>query len=239
MIKMARYPIIKIGTSGYNYFWNEGKPSQFKWYINQGFKTVEINATFYSFPFKSWVNSWKKAPEDFDFSIKVNRIVTHMARLSEKGVEIFDKFKNSLKEIEERIVFWLFQMPPTFIFREKNLERIINFFKKVRIGGKAVIEFRDSSWWNEEVIKTFEENDLIFCSVDSPELPNDILKINEIIYLRMHGRREWYADIYDERELDEIVEKIKKAKPKICYIYLNNDHGMLPNAKYLIKKFYL
>jgi Uncharacterized conserved protein len=100
------------------------------------------------------------------------------------------------------------------LFLGKKFRKDNKFFKKVRIGGKAVIEFRDSSWWNEEVIKTFEENDLIFCSVDSPELPNDILKINEIIYLRMHGRREWYADIYDERELDEIVEKIKKRSRK-------------------------
>jgi uncharacterized protein YecE (DUF72 family) len=231
--------IVRIGTSGYNYFWNEGKPSQFQWYVNQGFKTVEINATFYSFPFKSWINSWKKAPKDFDFSIKVNRSITHLSRLSEKGVELFNKFRNNLKEIEDKISFWLFQMPPTFIYEEKNLQRILNFFKKVKLENKAVIEFRDPSWWNEKVIKIFEENYLIFCSVDSPELPNDILKINEVTYLRMHGRREWYADIYEEKELDEIVEKIFKLKPKICYIYLNNDHGMLPNSKYLIEKFNL
>ncbi|MGA7368230.1 MAG: hypothetical protein WBX01_03810 [Nitrososphaeraceae archaeon] len=41
---------IRIGTSGYTYSWNERRPSPFKWYINQGLNSVEINASYYRFP---------------------------------------------------------------------------------------------------------------------------------------------------------------------------------------------
>ncbi len=56
---------VRIGTSGYNYSWNRCK-DKFRWYIDKGFKTVEINASFYSFPSKTWINTWLDAPEWFD-----------------------------------------------------------------------------------------------------------------------------------------------------------------------------
>jgi len=228
--------LFKIGTSGYNYFWNEGKPSQFEWYLKQGFNTVEINATFYSFPFNSWINSWSKAPDYFDFSIKVNRIITHYTRLSEKGINIFKNFQKKFEKIKDKISFWLFQMPPTFQFNEKNLKKIENFFNNLDIYDKAVIEFRDISWWNDETFAFLEGIGVIFCSVDSPELPRDIIKTKNRIYLRLHGREEWYNYVYTNEELDLILNKIYSLNPKLCYIYLNNDTGMLVNGKYFLKK---
>lgn len=68
-----------IGTSGYWYKWNIGK-SLF-WYIEQGFKTVEINSTFYRFPYASMVKGWSSAPEGFIFSVKVNRSISHYSKL--------------------------------------------------------------------------------------------------------------------------------------------------------------
>lgn len=230
--------IVKIGTSGYNYFWNEGKPTSFKWYLKQGFNTVEINATFYSFPYRSWIKSWLDVPEYFDFSIKVNKIITHYLRLSDKSIATFQKFKDKLKEIEHKISFWLFQMPPTFEYSESNLQRIINFFTKAKLEGKGVIEFRDESWFKaRSIVEKLEENGIIMCSIDSPDFPNDIYLCNGTIYVRLHGRKEWYNYEYSKEELDELVKKISSLEFKKCYIYLNNDHGILPNGFYLMEKF--
>lgn len=230
--------VIKVGTSGYNYFWNEGKPNSFKWYISKGFNTVEINATFYSFPYKSWIRNWLESPEYFDFSIKVNRIITHYQRLSEKSAETFMKFKERLKEIEHKISFWLFQMPPTFEYSEKNYSRLINFFKKAGLENNGVVEFRDESWFKiASLHEELSKNGIIMCSIDSPDFPNDIYLCNNIIYLRLHGRKEWYSYEYSNEELDEIIKRINSLNFKKCYIYLNNDHGMLPNGFYLMQKF--
>jgi uncharacterized protein YecE (DUF72 family) len=114
-------PTIKIGTSGYSYPWNKGKPTPFAWYLSKGFKTVEINASFYRFPSTSWINAWKIAPRDFDFSIKVHRSITHYARLQGHAIDLFEKFRDSLKEVKEKISFWLFQLPETFQGNEENL----------------------------------------------------------------------------------------------------------------------
>jgi uncharacterized protein YecE (DUF72 family) len=108
--------IIKVGTSGYTYPWNKAKPSAFEWYVNQGFNSVEINASYFRFPTETWVNTWlSAAPDYFTFSIKVNRYITDYAGLKEeKAIQSWYKFSKTLYKINNKIDFWLFKMQPSF-----------------------------------------------------------------------------------------------------------------------------
>jgi uncharacterized protein YecE (DUF72 family) len=53
----------------------------------------------------------------------------------------------------------------------------------------------------------------------------------EIIYLRMHGRGDWYSHDYSEEELREAAACIRDATPGKVYVFFNNDHAMLGNAR--------
>ncbi|MEM3387361.1 MAG: DUF72 domain-containing protein [Nitrososphaerales archaeon] len=223
----------KVGTSGYSYFWNLGVPTPFEWYVKQGFNTVEINASFYRFPSPSWIKAWSKAPSGFDFSVKVHRSLTHYAKLSEKAVKLWYIFKDLFKPIGDRIAFWLFQMPPSFTPTEKNLKRIKAFFNTLHLGSSAAVEFRDPAWWS--VKNDLKDCEVTFCSVDAPFLPREIVCLSDALYLRLHGREEWYAYTYSRRELEEIAKRVKEAQTERIYIYLNNDFGMLENGKLLLK----
>lgn len=223
----------RVGTSGYSYFWNLGVPSPFEWYIKQGFDTVEINASFYRFPSASWIRVWSKAPSDFDFSIKVHSSITHYARLSDKAFRLWCAFKELFKPIEDRVAFWLFQMPSTFTPNDRNISRLTRFFTNLNLGECAVVEFRDSGWWLRK--DDLEVCGVSFCSVDAPDLPKEFISLNDLIYLRLHGRGEWYAYVYSREELEEIVKRVKGVDTKIVYIYLNNDLGMLENGKLLLE----
>ena len=225
--------LIGIGTSGYTYFWNEANPTPFKWYINQGFNSVEINASFYRFPTQNWIKTWLTAPKDFSFSIKVHRSVTHYTRLKNRSLELWNRFRQSLESLEKKIDFWLFQMPSNYKYKQENLEAIRAFFEKTNLQNKAVIEFRDSSWW--EAVKEITNIGIVFCSVNAPGLPHNLMSTNGAAYLRLHGSTEWYNYIYSEKELDNILSRIKKLKADKKMIYLNNDHGMLQNGRYLLK----
>lgn len=66
-------------------------------------------------------------------------------------------------------------------------------------------------------------------------MPREIYCLNEIIYLRIHGKREWYSHYYTEEELKEVISKIKKSNVKKVYIFFNNNHAMLENAEKFIK----
>jgi len=223
---------IRVGTSGYSYFWNEGVPTPFQWYCKQGFDTVEINASFYRFPVRSWIKTWIECPNGFDFSIKVHRSITHYQKLKLNALKTWRKFGSLFKEMEDRIAFWLFQMPPDFAATSENVMRVSKFFSELNLGNSAVVEFRHASWWDKK--GACKDAGATFCSVDAPDLPREIVSMNDALYLRLHGRETWYAYVYSERELKEMVETIRKHDARKKYIYLNNDHGMLPNGKFIM-----
>jgi uncharacterized protein YecE (DUF72 family) len=234
---------IRIGTSGYTYSWNEKRPSPFKWYVKQGFNSVEINASYYRFPMESWVNTWRaSAPQDFTFSIKVNRSITDYLRLKgDRSLDLWNRFSKTLEGINNRIDFWLFKMPRTFKYTEQNIETVKLFFKRSGLtintnntNTRAVIEFRDQSWW--EAIDRIGDLGIVFCCVDAPGLPRTINATSESIYLRVHGYKEWYRYIYSKRELYKILTSVLNLKAEKKAIYLNNDHGMLQNGLYLLKQ---
>jgi uncharacterized protein YecE (DUF72 family) len=228
--------IIKIGTSGYSYSWNKGKPTPFQWYVNQGFNSVEINASYYRFPTESWINTWLYTAQDyFTFSIKVNRSITDYVKLKgERALQLWNKFSKTLNRIHDNIDFWLFKMPPSFQYTSENLETVRKFFNKIKLNNNnAVIEFRDPSWWKS--IDKIAEIGIVFCSVDAPGFPRTRIVTNDAIYLRIHGYKKWYSYIYSQAELDTILSSIKKLNAGKKAIYLNNDHGMLENGLYLLK----
>ena len=227
--------LTRVGTSGYSYSWNKGSPTPFQWYLSQGFNSVEINASFYRFPSEGWIRTWLSSPEDFTFSIKVHRSITHFTRLREKSLELWKKFRQSLRvlEGEGKIDFWLFQMPSNYNYSQENLESVKIFLQSINLGDKAVLEFRDPLWWN--AVDQISSLGAAYCSVSAPSLPDVLVPANNVVYLRLHGSKEWYKTIYSEEELDEIILRLKEAKVKKKATYLNNDHGMLKNGRYILE----
>jgi uncharacterized protein YecE (DUF72 family) len=51
----------------------------------------------------------------------------------------------------------------------------------------------------------------------------------------MHGRTAWYSHYYLDEELEEVADKIIKAKPAKAYIFFNNNHAMLENSRKMLK----
>jgi uncharacterized protein YecE (DUF72 family) len=152
----------------------------------------------------------------------------------EKALQLWYKFSKMLDRINHKIDFWLFKMPPSFKYTSENLQTMNKFFDDTKLGNKAVIEFRHPSWW--KIIDKIENMGIVFCSVDAPKLPRSRIVSNKTVYLRIHGYKEWYQYIYSKRELDEIYTSITKLNADKKAIYLNNDHGMLENGIYLLKK---
>jgi uncharacterized protein YecE (DUF72 family) len=214
---------IFVGTSGWSYDWN---PDGFDWYIkNSRLNSVELNASFYRFPFRNQIKSWNKKG-NIIWSIKVNKTITHLYKLSEKSYNIWEKFYNLFNEMENKIRFYLFQMPPNF----KKLENIEKFLDKYRINNKFAIEFRNKDLLNKNIEKWAKELDITLVSIDSP-LGKYIFNSNGIIYIRFHGREDWYLYEYSEEELEEIAKEIIDLNPEEIYVYFNNDHDMLNNAR--------
>jgi uncharacterized protein YecE (DUF72 family) len=60
----------------------------------------------------------------------------------DKSSELWERFRRSLEPLEDKIDFWLFQMPPNYKYKQENIAAIKDFFEGINLGNKAVVEFR-------------------------------------------------------------------------------------------------
>jgi uncharacterized protein YecE (DUF72 family) len=222
---------IYVGTSGWMYSWNE--KGNLDWYIeNSKLNAVELNASFYRLPFENQIKGWSKKGASLRWSIKVHRLITHKFKLNDEGKDSFKRFLELFNPMENIIDFYLFQLPPSF--SPKESDKLINFFNEFE-KEKIVIEFRNKSWYEIDLEDLGEKNDLLICSIDSPDFQNKIFKVKERIYLRFHGRESWYQYDYSEKELKEMVKIIKDKNTEKIYAFFNNNHSMLKNAQTFYK----
>ncbi len=219
-----------VGTSGWSYSWN---PDGFDWYAeNSNLNAVELNSSFYRFPFHSWVSYWAKMSKNIAWAVKATRWITHRKKFNECG-DLWNRFHSLFKPLEESIEFYLFQLPPSTT--PKTVEKIQSFYEKTRIGNRFALEPRNEEWFEKEWIEWAKSLGITWVSIDAPILSRNVFKTTDSIYVRMHGRTEWYSHNYSEKELIQVAKRIKKAKPGKAFVFFNNNHAMLENAR-LMKK---
>ena len=89
---------IHIGCSGWYYWHWKGKfyptdvpSSQYFRIYQDNFKTVELNAPFYSWPTVGGVKTWiRQADPGFVYTIKVCELITHIKRFEDTKILIED-----------------------------------------------------------------------------------------------------------------------------------------------------
>ncbi|MGQ9464289.1 MAG: DUF72 domain-containing protein [bacterium] len=221
-----------VGTSGWYYDWNNDL--NLDWYINNSkLNAVELNASFYRFPFPNQIKSWVKKGENLRWAIKVSRLITHQFKFSEKGIEVWQRFYDLFSAMEDLIDYYLFQLPPRFTAQDKD--KIAQFLSCIRTNEKIALEFRNASWFKEDIVKWAESLRITIVSIDAPGFPQTIFNTSKSVYLRMHGRTSWYAHDYTIKELKEVARKISQVHADRVYVFFNNNHNMLKNAQDMIQ----
>ncbi len=223
-----------VGTSGWSYTWNKGR--NLKWYVeNTPFNAVKLNASFYRFPYKSYIKSWASYGErGLKFSVKVHRFITHIHRFNENAKDVWQKFKDLFIELEPYIEFYLFQLPPSL--KPDSKQRIIDFFEStIPQTGKIAVEFRNPDWFDKQHLEPFYNRGITIVSVSAPNLPDSLFNVKGKVYVRFHGRTTWYRYIYSKEELTNYYHRVLETKPEATFFFFNNDTGMYENALYFAR----
>jgi uncharacterized protein YecE (DUF72 family) len=217
-----------IGCSGYYYsywknrFYPKGlKPVNWLAYYSSIFNSVELNGTFYRTPKLTDLKKYATVTEDdFRFSVKMSKYITHVLKLKDSKQNIID-FQALIEEgLQDKLSYFLFQLPPSFHYNEENLARIL---ENIPHHSRNVVELRHISWWNEEVKTAFKVAGLTFCNVDFPGMDTWFMDTSPVFYLRLHGNPELFKSSYENTEL----KKIKKQFPDSALnyaIYFNNTY---------------
>jgi len=224
---------VYVGTSGWMYDWNEG--GSLDWYVEQsGLNAVELNASFYRFPFPSQVKSWAVKGSRLRWAVKVHRSITHVRRMGSAALEVWSRFRERFAPLDSLVDFYLFQLPPSFAASEECVRRLRAFAEACGLGCRMAVEFRHESWFEGKGLELCEELGATFVSVDSP-MGTWVASSNGVVYLRLHGRGAWYAYEYSEEELAELASRVAELSPTRVYAFFNNDHWMLENALQMLE----
>lgn len=216
---------MRIGCSGYYYpywknrFYPQGlKPKDWLEYYSTVFNTVELNGTFYRTPKLSDLARYQaNTGEDFVFSVKMNKYVTHVLRLEQCRQQVADFIGLMEEGLGSKLACILFQLPPTFHFTEENATRI---FQHIPHESRCVVEFRHASWWNRAVQEAFTRSGITFCNVDFPGLDVPMIHTTDVFYLRLHGNPELFKSSYSQERLQQVASEVKSHKKS--FVYFNN-----------------
>lgn len=219
-----------IGCSGYYYkswidlFYPSGlKTKDWLQYYAQYFNTVELNNTFYRMPRVSSVKGWyERSPEGFRFTVKGNREITHRHKL--KNVrDLLSIFYEPVFGLKEKLAAFLWQLPGNL---HVNVEKLDEFCSLIDKTYTNVIEFRHNSWFTEEVYKILRKYGVTLCLISAPDyLQENFIKTSDSVYVRFHGKSDWYNYLYTSEELDFWRKKIIELNPAEAFLYFNNDYN--------------
>ena len=202
-------------------FYPEGMPSKewFAYYCTQ-FNTYELNASFYKFPTTKTLQTWyKKSPDGFVYSIKAPKLITHTKKFVACEAELTEFYQACEAGLKNKLGCVLFQLPPSFHY---TAERLALILASVNPDFSNVIEFRNASWWTDAVYSAFRQHKLIFCSVNYPKLPTDIIGTTKTAYVRLHGNPRLFYSEYSDAELDAVMLQLAAHKFKQAFVYFNN-----------------
>lgn len=193
------------------------------------YSSVEINASFYKVPKPATVAKWSDSvPEQFRFTFKVPKAVTHAKGLQFNGEEL-EAFAETVARAGAKKGCLLVQFPPSVKSdKQESLEAILELLKSDVKGWHIAVEFRDNSWYNSGVYRVLKHYGAGMVEQDMPRSATPQVTVAEdFAYLRFHGPDGSYRSTYDEAFLalraKRIAAWIKEGRE--VYAYFNNTMG--------------
>jgi len=212
-----------IGTSGYSYkqwkgrFYPEGLPdAEMLRYYATRFASVEINYTFYRTASVRQLQGWAKdAPDHFTFTLKAPRRITHELRLRD-AADLAADFCETARALKSKLGALLFQLPP---FLKRDTPRLEDFLHQLPPGFRVAFEFRNPTWFVDEVYETLRRFGVALCVVESPDRTVPLEVTADFGYFRLR------QPDYSDADLSACAARIEGAAAgwRDAYIYFKHE----------------
>lgn len=220
-----------LGTSGFAYpewkgdfYPTDIKPPAMLRFYAERFPSVEINYTFQRHLTERMIAAWQRdTSEDFRFSLKANRGITHMHRLKPGAAAPLREFLTSIALLGDRIGAILFQCAPNF---KMDVPLLKDFLAMLPDGRRYAFEFRHESCDTDEVRGVLAERGAAWCVVDDDERDAPLVRTTpEFAYLRL--RKTAYDDETLAGWAKDIQEQLADGADVYCY-FKHEDAGNAP-----------
>jgi uncharacterized protein YecE (DUF72 family) len=221
-------------------------------FASRTFTSIEINGSFYSLQRPESFQAWREqTPDDFVFSVKGGRFITHMKKL--RGVEtpLANFFASGVLALGDKLGPLLWQLPPNLGFDRGRVADFLALLPRTttaaaklaaqhdtRVEGRAwvttdadrplrhAVEVRHSSYECAEFLDLLRDQDVAVVTADTAgKWPMVLEPTSDLAYVRLHGAEELYVSGYDEAALDQWARRVRGWQDRGCdvVVYFDND----------------
>jgi uncharacterized protein YecE (DUF72 family) len=197
------------------------------------FDTIEVDSTAYGTPAISTLEGWMEStPDNFLFSLKVPRAVTHEFSLTPQSYPLMDEFTVAARVLGPKLGAILIQLPASFESTKDNGAALRAFISRLPDDVRFAVEFRHPGWFVEWTYDELNENGIALALVAGKWVPEDVMlatfekTITPFAYLRMMGLRDLdkFDRIYRDRigEIKRWADRTRSLKGREVFVYLDN-----------------
>jgi len=253
--------MIRVGISGWRYagwrgvFYPPGLVQRRELaYAAERLNSIEINGSFYALQRPDSYRLWRsETPDDFVFTVKGGRFITHMKKLSGVETALANFYASGVLALGPKLGPFLWQLPPTLGF---DPDRLSHFFSQLpRTAGQAAllaaghdakittdraltnaedgaqplrhaVEVRHESFRNPDFYALLRDQQVALVVADTAgKWPFLEESTADFQYVRLHGDAELYASGYSDRALDDWAAKVRRwaAAGQDVFVYFDND----------------
>ncbi|MFL6331130.1 MAG: DUF72 domain-containing protein, partial [Nitrososphaeraceae archaeon] len=222
-----------IGCSGWSYsawqgpFYPANIDNSSDWlrYYASVFDYVEIDSSFYIMPNLFTVKNWfKKTPENFRFTAKFPKVITHDKRLKNVSKEL-EHFHQIMLPLKDKTLALLIQLPPSLKITE-GIENIRQYIVPELDSSnfRYAVEVRDRSWFQDLAYNFFADNNICMVWSQLAGLKTPPIATMDFLYLRFIGDRSINEKDLGKIQKDRVME-MKKWSSKLKRVIKEEEVG--------------
>jgi uncharacterized protein YecE (DUF72 family) len=201
-----------IGCSGWSYSswlgpFYPSKLANADWlrYYSQVFDYVEIDSSFYRMPNKLMVKNWaKKTPDNFKFTAKFPKVITHDKYLVDANEDVYT-FLENMEPLHEKTLALLIQLPPSMQIMPGlvGLKELLPYLDR---GFRYAVEVRHPSWFQDLAYSFFANNDICMVWSQLAHMSTPPIVTTDFLYVRFIGDRSIDEKDFGKIQKDRIIE---------------------------------
>jgi uncharacterized protein YecE (DUF72 family) len=205
-------------------------------YASRKLNSIEINGTFYSLQTPTSFGKWAEAtPDDFVFTMKGGKFITHIKRLREIDEPLRNYFASGMLRLGPKLGPILWQFPETFKFEPDRMRAFLGKLPRDTVEAAALavehtdfikgrawtetdkkrpvrhaFEMRHASWACTEFADMLRDHNAAWVVADTAgKWPYFEEVTADFVYVRLHGESELYTSGYDEASLQRWAKRIR------------------------------
>ncbi|MGH7092762.1 MAG: DUF72 domain-containing protein [Stellaceae bacterium] len=188
---------------------------------------IEINGTFYRLQNAASYRRWHdETPDDFVFSLKGPRFITHRNDLASAAPFLPRFFDSGLVELGPKLGPILWQFAPALKFDEANVAAFLDALPKT-LGNRRlrhVLEVRSSSFKDPAFAKLMAAHEAAIAWVEDAKVPLIETVTTDFVYTRLRQCSEDEATGYSADALAGIAERFQAhaTEGRDCFVYFIN-----------------